>query len=105
MRKTSSMKLVAIYFICLGLICIIAVLLYGCKSASQVKSTDKYLQQSRIDPRRTVIYGADGQQEGYLQQSPIDRRVTVEYDKKGNVKGYWKQDPVDSRKTRYYKKK
>jgi len=105
MRNSSSMKLVAIYFICVGIVAIIAILIYGCNHTPAVKTTDIYTKQSDIQPGRTVIYGGGAEPKGYLQPSRIDPRVTVEYDKKGNVKGYWKQDPVDARKMRFYKKK
>jgi len=77
----------------------------GCKAGAQYKADEKYLKESSIDPRKTVVYGADGKQKGYLKQSNIDRRKTVEYDKHGKEKGFWRQDYMDRRKTRYYKKK
>jgi hypothetical protein len=106
MRKNERVPTIALYFIFIGVILIcILYFFYGCKTTPAVTTDDIYLKQSSTDPRRTVIYGGNGNQKGYLQQSPIDPRITVEYDKHGNVKGYWKQDPIDSRKSRYYKKK
>ena len=46
----------------------------------------------------------DGKVQGYLQQSKIDRRRTVQYDKNGNEVGYWQKSPIDSRKTVFHKK-
>jgi hypothetical protein len=93
------------FLVCLLVACFFFLTMYGCKSAPDYKRTDTYLKQSNIDPRKTVIYGADGKEKGYLKQSNIDPRKTVEYDKHGKEKGFWRRDYLDSRKTRFYKKK
>jgi len=79
----------------------ILLMLQGCKTLNG----GNYLQENPVDRRQTVIYSADGDNQGYLQESYLDRRRTTYRDKKGKVKGYWQQDYVDPRKTRFYKKK
>ena len=76
-------------------------LVYGCKTTGK----GPYLQQSYIDPRRSVVYDDSGKDQGYIQKSLIDNRRYIQYDRKGKATGYWQKDYVDPRKTRFYKKK
>ena len=84
------------------LICLLPLFLSGCKTSGSTYPF--YTQESYTTPGRHVIKSADGKVQGYLQQSKIDRRRTVQYDRKGNEVGYWQESPVDSRKTVFHKK-
>jgi hypothetical protein len=55
-------------------ILLMRIILCGCNSAGSM-----YLLQSNIDPNKQVIYRAGGKEEGFLQQSEIDPRRTVPY--------------------------
>jgi hypothetical protein len=86
----------------LFLICLLFLLFLGCKTSST--SYSFYTKQSYITLGRHNIKGADGKDQGYLQQSKIDPRRTVQYDKSGKEVGYWQKSPIDPRKTLFYKK-
>ena len=60
---------------------------------------DGYLETSRIDSRKTLIYDKNGKVFGYH----LNSRKTVVYDTNDKVKGYLKQDLLDSRKLRFFK--
>jgi len=62
-----------------------------------------YLEKSRIDSRKTLIYDKNGKVFGYAKKSHPDSLKTVVYDKNNNVKGYLQQDLLDSRKLRFFK--
>ena len=74
------------------LICLLILVFSGCKTSGTTYSL--YTQESGIAAGRLVITGADGKNKGYLQQSLIDPRRTVQYDKKGNATGYWQKVPL-----------
>jgi hypothetical protein len=62
-----------------------------------------YLEKSRIDSRKTLIYDKNGKVFGYAKKSHPDSLKTVVYDTNNNVKGYLQQDLLDSRKLRFFK--
>ena len=62
-----------------------------------------YLEKSRIDSRKTLVYDKNGKVFGYAKESHLDSRKTVVYDTNDNVKGYLQQDLLDSRKLRFFK--
>ena len=64
------------------LICLLPLFLSGCKTSGSTYPF--YTQESYTTPGRHVIKSADGKVQGYLQQSKIDHRRTVQYDRKGN---------------------
>ena len=70
---------------------------------SEKIGVDGYLEKSRIDSRKTLIYDKNGKVIGYTKKSYLDSRKTVVYDKNDNIKGYLQQDLMDSRKMLFYK--
>ena len=56
---------------------------------------DGYLEKSRIDSRKTLIYNKNGKVFGYTKKNHLDSRKTVVYDTNDNVKGYLQQDLLD----------
>ena len=93
---------------------IIAIFLIGIPITTHVMSArppvvsekigaDDYLEKSRIDSRKTLIYDENGKVFGYAKRSHLDSRKTVVYDTNDNVKGYLQQDLLDSRKLRFFK--
>jgi len=70
---------------------------------SEKIEADGYLEKSRIDSRKTLIYDKNGKVFGYAKESHLDSRKTVVYDTNDNVKGYMQQDLLDSRKLRFFK--
>jgi len=70
---------------------------------SEKIGADDYLEKSRIDSRKTLIYDKNGKVFGYAKQSRLDSLKTVVYDTNDNVKGYLQQDLLDSRKLRFFK--
>lgn len=86
----------------LFLICLLFLLLVGCKTSGTGYSF--YSKESYTTQGRYNIKSAGGKDQGYLQQSKIDPRRTVQYDKSGNEVGYWQKSPIDPRKTVFYKK-
>ena len=54
----------------------------------------------------SLIYSeAQADDDEYLQQSPIDPRKTVQYDKNGNIEGVWRKSYIDPRKRIFIPKK
>ena len=84
------------------LICLLFPFFLGCKTSGTRYSF--YTKESYITSGRQNIISADGKDQGYLQQSKIDRRRTVQYDKNGNEVGYWQKSLIDPRKTVFFKK-
>jgi len=64
---------------------------------------DGYLEKSRIDSRKTLIYDKNGKVFGYATKSHLDSLKTVVYDTNDNVKGYLQKDLLDPRKLRFFK--
>ena len=62
-----------------------------------------YLEKSRIDSRKTLIYDKNGKVVGYAKKSHLDSLKMVVYDTNDNVKGYLQQDLLDSSKLRFFK--
>ncbi|OEU61299.1 MAG: hypothetical protein BA867_01435 [Desulfobacterales bacterium S5133MH16] len=70
---------------------------------SEKTEAKDYLEKSRIDSRKTLIYDKNGKVFGYAKKSHPDSLKTVVYDTNNNVKGYLQQDLLDSRKLRFFK--
>ncbi len=70
---------------------------------SEKIETNGYLEKSRIDSRKTLIYDKNGKVFGYAKKSHLDSRKMVVYDTNDNVKGYLQQDLLDSSKLRFFK--
>ncbi len=66
-------------------------------------AAEGYLEEYRIDNRKTLIYDKNGKVFGYAKKSHLDSLKTVVYDTNNNVKGYLQQDLLDSRKLRFFK--
>jgi hypothetical protein len=70
---------------------------------SKQMEANGYLEKSRIDSRKTLVYDKNGKVFGYAKKSHLDSRKTVVYDTNDNVKGYLLQDLLDSSKLRFFK--